>query len=86
MEDRPISLRLPKSAYDEIARRVQPAEQDCSEVEPCDHDRVKRESDAWALLPYVGVQHLPATDSEPARAYELRNCRSCLSTLAREVA
>jgi Arc/MetJ-type ribon-helix-helix transcriptional regulator len=37
MEDRPISLRLPKSAYDEIARRVQPAGND--------HDREYLRSD-----------------------------------------
>lgn len=54
-------------------------------VEACDHARLKRDS-VWPTLPLVGVQRLPATETEPAVAYALKNCPSCLSTLAKEIA
>ncbi len=51
---------------------------------PCsqaDHERLKRDGQAWPKCPAVGLQ--PAMDDVPE--LELRNCGSCGSTLAKEV-
>lgn len=45
------------------------------------HDRLRRDSDAWALLPIVGTMK---TYDEADTVLDLRNCK-CGSTIAREV-
>lgn len=49
-----------------------------------DHAALKRSATAWAALRYVGRQYLPADDSGPELALELRDC-ACGSTLCTEV-
>jgi hypothetical protein len=51
----------------------------------CDHERAKRDSDVWALLPKIGEQRIPAFGDEPAEVLELRNCPVCHSTLAKTI-
>lgn len=48
-----------------------------------DHEALKA-SPLWATLPHPpggGIQHVEATDDEPAAEVEMRNC-ACGSTLA----
>lgn len=50
-----------------------------------DHNAVKLDETAWSQLAYVGIQRVPADDTGPAEALELRNC-TCGSTLCKSVA
>ncbi len=50
---------------------------------PVSHDELKSTPSLWATLHYVGVQVIPAYESEPEERFELRNTPSpCHSTLA----
>lgn len=49
------------------------------------HDALKASPNAWSQLELIGVQRIPADDTGPAEAHELRNC-PCGSTLAISVA
>lgn len=46
------------------------------------HDRLKRDSDAWALLPALGAPMQLVPDEPPL---VLKNCPACHSTLAKEI-
>jgi hypothetical protein len=50
----------------------------------CDrnHDDLKRDEILWRRQPYVGVQRVDIPGQQ-SYALELRNCASCMSTLAR---
>jgi hypothetical protein len=60
---------------------------DASLPQPCDHPALKADPAAWAALPLVGVQRIPADETGPAETLELRNCNApgCGSTLAKAV-
>jgi hypothetical protein len=47
-----------------------------------DHQQLKQNDDAWALLTHVDDQYLPPVGDYPAERYEQRTC-GCGSTIAR---
>ncbi len=48
------------------------------------HERAKHDTAAWLAMVYIGTQRIPADETGPAEALELRNC-ACGSTLCRKV-
>lgn len=47
----------------------------------CDHDALRKDAEAWAALPLVGIQRCVEGDPD----LEIRQCRTCLTTLAIEI-